>query len=196
MSELGIQNDPRFQKAVATLESGNCAGALFLFRSLAEDGFKFAYSRVGLINEVGGPGLSPNYDEALKWYRKSYFETADLNARIGLGRMYYLGTGVQIDYSEALKYLTEAMPNHISNVYYMLGMMYFRGNGVLKNPQKARAMFMRGAAKGSLPSLALVGLMDRHLGRSLRGRCLQYRTAIRAFGIAIRNPNDERLTTV
>src|SRR5712675_2252290 len=109
MSERGIQDDPRFQKAVATLASGNLASALFLFRSLAEDGFKFAYSRVGLINEVGGDGLSPNYDEALKWYRKSYFETADLNARIGLARMYYLGRGVQIDYSEALKYLIEAL---------------------------------------------------------------------------------------
>jgi TPR repeat protein len=195
MSELSIGDDPRFQKAISTLEAGDWAGALFLFRSLAEDGFKFAYSRVAMIYEVGGDGVSLNYDEALKWYRKSYFETKDLNARIGLGRMYCLGRGVQPDYAEAFKYLSEAMPSHISNVYYLLGWMYFRGNGVPKDLRKARSMFMRAAAKGSLPSLAFVGLMDRHLGRPLRGRCLQYRTAIRVFAIAVRNPNDERLNT-
>ena len=50
-----------------------------------------------------GLGVSRDYNEAVKWYRKSA-EQGDADSQCNLGHMYAQGLGVQKDYYEAEKW--------------------------------------------------------------------------------------------
>ena len=54
-----------------------------------------------------GKGVSQDYSEAVKWYRKSA-EQGNAYAQNNLGWMYSKGYGVSQDYSEAVKWYRKA----------------------------------------------------------------------------------------
>ena len=54
-----------------------------------------------------GNGVSQDYSEAVKWYRKAA-EQGDAEAQNNLGQMYRNGYGVSKDYSEAIKWYRKA----------------------------------------------------------------------------------------
>lgn len=55
-----------------------------------------------------GKGISQDYSEAYKWYRKSA-EQGDAGGQCSLGLCYKEGHGVAIDYEEACKWLDKAI---------------------------------------------------------------------------------------
>ena len=59
---------------------------------------------VRCIGMVGG--VAQDYNEAVKWYRKSA-EQGTAAAQSNLGRMYDEGLGVVQDYTEAVKWVSE-----------------------------------------------------------------------------------------
>ena len=54
-----------------------------------------------------GYGVSKDYSEAVKWYRKAA-EQGDAEAQNNLGQMYRNGYGVSKDYSEAVKWFRKS----------------------------------------------------------------------------------------
>ncbi len=54
-----------------------------------------------------GRGVSQDYPEAVKWYRKAA-EQGNANGQNNLGLMYYHGTGVAKDMVEARKWFEKA----------------------------------------------------------------------------------------
>ena len=69
---------------------------------LAESGDVEAQFNLGDMY-LNGWGVSQNYTEAAKWYRKAA-EQGFAGAQVNLGYMYNNGQGVAQDYSEAVKW--------------------------------------------------------------------------------------------
>ena len=72
----------------------------------AEQGNSSAQNSLGYRYQYG-QGVSQNYVEAVKWYRKAA-EQGNSIAQDNLGNMYYNGKGVSQDYVEAVKWYRKA----------------------------------------------------------------------------------------
>jgi TPR repeat protein len=73
-----------------------------------------------------------HFVEASKWYQKAA-EQGERRAQNQLGQMYFLGQGVQQDYSEAAKWFEKAASQGHDLAKLMLGQLYLEGNGVRKD---------------------------------------------------------------
>jgi len=79
---------------------------LSVLKAQAEKGDVEAQSDLGLMYAIG-QGVSQDYTEALKWYRKAA-EQGDALALYNLGVMYHEGHGVPQDDAEADKWFRKA----------------------------------------------------------------------------------------
>jgi len=77
-----------------------------------------------------GQGVTQNYLEAAKWYRKGA-EQGDAAAQFSLGSMYNEGKGVSQDYSEAIKWYRKAAEQGNAAAQFSLGSMYETGQGIV-----------------------------------------------------------------
>ena len=73
-----------------------------------------------------GRGVTQDYAEAAKWYRKAA-EQGDTDAQYNLGVMYDNGRGVTQDYAEAAKWYRKGAEQGYADAQYNLGMMYETG---------------------------------------------------------------------
>ena len=55
-----------------------------------------------------GEGVTENYSQALKWFRKAA-DKGNAEAQDSIGTMYYEGKGVTENYSRALKWLRKPL---------------------------------------------------------------------------------------
>jgi TPR repeat protein len=72
----------------------------------AEQGEAIAQFNLGYIYEKGY-GITQDYTEALKWYRKSA-EQGDASAQFSLGYMYEKGRGVPASHKKAIEWYRKA----------------------------------------------------------------------------------------
>jgi len=79
-----------------------CAADFRELRVLAEDGNAIAQVVLG-ANYYEGRGVTQDYKESAKWYRKSA-EQGNARAQGNLGQMYRQGQGVTKDDKEAVKW--------------------------------------------------------------------------------------------
>jgi TPR repeat protein len=77
------------------------------YRAAAEGGDKVAQFSLACCYAGGTKGLSQNYEEAVKWYRKSADQGYD-KAQNNLGHCYEQGHGVPQNYAEAKKWYQKA----------------------------------------------------------------------------------------
>jgi hypothetical protein len=77
------------------------------YRAAAEEGDKVAQFGLACCYAGGTKGLSQNYEEAVKWYRKSADQGYD-KAQNNLGHCYEQGHGVPQNYAEAKKWYKKA----------------------------------------------------------------------------------------
>ena len=94
-----------------------------------------------------GLGVSQDYAEALRWYRKAA-DQGDADAEYNLGTMYRLGTGVSQDYVEAVKWYRMASNQDNANGQYGLGYMYYNGEGVQQDFALAARLYSQAADQG------------------------------------------------
>ncbi|MCP4107439.1 MAG: sel1 repeat family protein [Desulfobacteraceae bacterium] len=130
-------DDPRWNEASEEYNAGNWAEALFLLKSMADDGNKATYSRIARICEYGyngryGPdnGVKQDFSEALRWYRKAWHESADVSGAVGLARMYFEGKGVEKDTERAFNYLFQVKKYHISAFFICQFTLSFNKNKI------------------------------------------------------------------
>ena len=105
-----------------------------------------------------GRGVSQDYSEAVKWFRKS----ADLgNARgyAWLGVMYGTGRGVSGDFKEALKWIRKSAGQGDAFGEHLLGIMYRDGIGVSRDSSEALEWFRKSAGHGDAPGQYDLGRM-------------------------------------
>jgi len=194
MEEPREIDDPRWERAHEAIQANDYAGALFLFKAMAKDGIKDAYTKIGYTYSLGGYGVDKNHGEAIKWLRKAYYEVDDAWAAIGLGRSYYYGQGVKKDYADARKYFYEAARIiNIDIANLMLGRIYHDGLGVEKDLAKAYYFYRRAAAKGNLVALFKLGWVIHEKGEIAKGACVRYRAAREISKVKRKNPKDSRL---
>ena len=87
-----------------------------------------------------------NYREAIKWYKKAV-QTGNRNTRV----YSYLGLcyGELENYTEAIKWFKKDANNGDTEAMYVVGGMYYHGQGVSKNYSEAVRWFRKAARSGS-----------------------------------------------
>ena len=113
----------------------------------AENGNAKAQYDLG-VRYYNGGGVSQNYAEAIKWYRKAA-EQGYAMAQNKLGIMYEKGRGVPQDYLEAVKWYRKAAEQGDMNAQYNLGYMYEYGKGVTPDKAEAKKWYQNVAKQGS-----------------------------------------------
>lgn len=114
------------------------------------DGAEFAKERIGYLYE-NGLGVSINFIEAMKWYRKA---TRFMLHQYNLGIKYFQGVIVSQNYKEAFKWFEKSAgdpPDYwagYDSSIYMLGYMYEFGYGTRKDKSKAIQLYRVAAQKG------------------------------------------------
>jgi len=70
------------------------------------------------------------------------------SAQALLGRAYYEGVGVPLNYATALMWLNKAVAQGNADAMFFLGLMYEHGRGVVQDIPRAQDLFDRAAEKG------------------------------------------------
>jgi len=120
---------------------GNNNGSLL---EKANGGDVNAQFSLGWAYDVGEGDFKQSNDEAIKWYYLAAKQD-HMEAQFLLGKMYYLGRGVQQDYSESIKWQQLAAQQGHGNAQFNVGLMYDRGQGVPENDVEAEKWYLKAA---------------------------------------------------
>lgn len=153
MSQEGNDLDALTAQAELAIGEGDIPKLIVFYQCMEQLGAWQASARIGELYETGfGNGahtFEKNLDEAVKWYRKSVFESDDPVAHLGLGRIYYEGSStVKKDILKAQTHLRKAYENNLPQAGIYLGAMSMFGVGVEKNLADAERFFLVAAAGG------------------------------------------------
>lgn len=129
----------KFDRGLASYESGDFEKAFRVFHLFAERGFAVAQYNLGVMYDRG-EGTKQNYREAMYWYRHAGNQ-GYTSAQYNLGVIYTLGDGVPQNYREAVKWFTNAGMGGHTSAQYNLGVMYRNGEGVVKDEAEAFTWF-------------------------------------------------------
>ena len=89
-----------------------------------------------------------NYEEAVKWYRKSA-DQGDASAQNKLGECYYYGHGVSQSYVNAIKWYQKSANQGYASAQYNLGVCYYNGYGVSQSYVDAVKWYRKSANQGN-----------------------------------------------
>jgi hypothetical protein len=106
-------------------------------------------------------GVSQNYAEAVKWFRKSA-DQGHVVSQHNLASMYAHGEGVPKDYSEAVKWYRKAADQGLSVSQYALGIRYYLGQGVSQDYTEAIKWFKKAADQENSDAQLYLGHMYNH----------------------------------
>jgi TPR repeat protein len=121
----------------------------------AEQGDAEAEAKLGTAY-VRGLGVPQDYNEALKWYRRSA-EQGSAHGEAGLGVAYYYGYGVKPDYAESMRSYRKAAEQGDAAGEAGLGYLYQHGIGVTQDYAEALRWYRKAANQGQK-------LAERELG--------------------------------
>lgn len=186
--------DDRWRRAMAAWESGDLDSALFLYRSLVEDGERYAMVEVGRIYEVGGNGVGQNLDEAAKWYRRAVYEVDDPKAHLSLARLQFNKALAEDSSWEAFeKHGRAALAKGESEAALLLGIALDDGRFGSRDIEKAKAYYRLAAEAGYLFARRRLEALKLYSGEVLSGLLGLLRVTREIFSVATENPNDRRL---
>lgn len=192
MSETHV--DPRWAEAIASYESGEKARALAIYKKLAADGECYALVEIGNLYENGGGGVTADYNEAAKWYRKAIFEIDDVDAHLRLAKM-CLGHRLIVDDLEGVvvKHASAAGEKGAAIGWLLLGFAYESGSFGVKNMDKARKYYQAATEQGLIAAKHGLARLAFSSGHLLTGIGLSLSARWDTFFIARRNLSDKRL---
>lgn len=186
-------HDCRWLEAVDTFQRGDRAGALFLFKRLANEGCAPALIEVGNIYELGGGGVHQDYLKAKEWYLHAVEVIDDVNAHLALGRL-YLNTGASKSDFHNAHYHFKLLIDHNNHMgaLYGIGLVYELGLGVDKNYSKAEDNYGRAIEQGHI--LAMKHLAKLRLKKyPVSSFALWMKASIKILKVGYENPYDPRL---
>ena len=109
----------------------------------ANEGLAKAQERLGWYYDSLLPHSEKNTISAKKWYQaaantyRKQAELGDTAAQRAIGRLYYEGKGVPLDYSEAMRWYKEAEKNDYVGSQKLIAILYRDGLGVEKDTVEA-----------------------------------------------------------
>lgn len=117
--------------------------AIRLYGEAAQQGHAKAQSSYGYFLEENNP------KEAVKWYKASA-ENGYSTGMSNYARCLYYGIGCEKKYDEAYKWLIKAAESDDKNdgAQYMLGILYFNGDGVEKDLVRSAQWYRKAAENG------------------------------------------------
>ena len=127
-------------------------------RAKAEKGDAAAQFVLGLKYTIGD-GVTKDYAEAVKWFRKGA-EQGHADAQNMLGSCYYFGSnrdGVAPNYAEAVKWYRKAADQGDARSQSDLGSCYYNGNGVAQDYAEAVKWFRKAAEQGDAAAQGILG---------------------------------------
>ena len=104
-----------------------------------------------------GNGVTQDYAEAVKWWRKAAAQ-GYANAQHNLGYCYESGNGVTKDFAEAVKWYRKAAEQGYARAQCNLGACYYNGEGVTKDYAEAVKWYRKAAEKGNARAQFNLGL--------------------------------------
>ena len=186
--------DRKWHEAVQLFEKGDMAGALFLFKSIANEGEKAAYSEIANIYQLGGEGVPQDFKQAHDWHKKAIDEADDVLGYIGLSRLYYYGAGVEQDYNKAFWYLSQTSENEKPITHLLLGKMYHLGHGTEKDVLKAEKYYKKAAESNYAFAYKFLSILEqekRHTIKSISYKIKSFLTGL--FILLTSGRDDHRL---
>lgn len=129
---------------------------LRILKNDVEGGNVYAMNLLGDEYYSGNIAGEPDYEEAVKWYKKA--SDAGVAAAIyNLGNCYYLGAGVERDYAEAVKRFRRASELGYLFATSSLGDCYYFGNGVEQDYSEAVRLYRQAADENLAEAMNSLG---------------------------------------
>lgn len=147
-SNRTVQNDGSGRLVLASF---------FSLKEKAEQGDAKAQNELATMY-YKGDGVSQDYSEALKWYRKAAEQDYAI-AQYYIGLMYGNGLGVPQNVSEAVKWYTKSAEQGNDRAQNELGRFYNYGRGVPRNYSEALKWYKKSAEQGNAHAINNIGAM-------------------------------------
>ena len=147
-----------FGDAVAALDRGDYARALWQFRELAEQGNGEAENFLGLMYS-NGHGVPCDKEEASRWFRVAA-DRGQATAQHNLGLIYELGLGVLPNDRDAFLWYLKAASNDHVGAQVRVSRMFAAGQGCTKDLEKAASYARRAAEMGNEEAKSLVAAFN------------------------------------
>ncbi|MBR4824785.1 MAG: sel1 repeat family protein [Spirochaetaceae bacterium] len=158
------QGNPDFQSQLGRIyhcvvTEPDFAKAFEWYKKAAEQGDSCAQSDLGDMYYYG-EYVEQNYAEAAKWYKKSY----DLDAKFRLGNIYHM----EQNYVKSLEWYGKTIKlgddlglfhSVNDNAKFMVGIMYYSGEGIEQNYEKAFRLLKDAAEQGVYDAYPIIGDM-------------------------------------
>ncbi len=152
-----LRQEMLFQEGLQARWRENFAGALNIFRQLADQGHGDAMARVGLMH-LKGYGVEESAEQARDWYVKAV-EHGSGEGLARLGVLYQTGRGVKKDLNRAFLLMKQAADQGHPRGKARLGFMYLNGIGTGKDEGRALDLFRESAAEGDAMGMVRLGFM-------------------------------------
>lgn len=173
-------------------ERGDRIEALRIAKALAATCDPLAPVEIAALYEVGGGGVLPDFVAALQWYMRAA-DLGDAKANLALGRLYYLGTGVEIDHPRAFEFFSKSARANERGAFFALGIMSEFGKGTELNPSAAIDYYRRAVALGHVLARKHLGAMLMRSGKIAAGSTDFVIACAQLICISLRNTEDPRL---
>ena len=192
--EIEDSKERRWKLGDEALDSGDAAGAMFIFKSLANEGESDAMLYVASMYDIGKGGIEQDYGQARIWYERALLVGAeDEIASLRLGCIYHGGLGVNVDYKKAFKYFSAIKYGDQPAARFMLGCMYQKGHGVDRNIEKASSFFNEAMKEGHLLAASSLSKIMMKNNQFFDGLSLFLKTLKATYKVAIKDENDWRI---
>lgn len=144
-------NKPRaFDIGVALYDANDFAGAYAIWLPLAQRDDLAAQRNVAHLLRHG-KGTPQNLPRALYFYERAS-EGGLVPASVNAGVMHLRGEGTGVDPETALRFLAVGVKSKHPVALYEVALMLAQGNGITKNPKKARDYLALSARAGYAPA--------------------------------------------
>src|ERR1039458_744829 len=95
-----------------------------------------------------GLGVSVNYAEAMRWFRRAAGE-GDYTSANAVGVLYQQGLGVSVDYAESMRWYLKAAEAGYDTAMYNIGVLWEGGLGTTQNRDQAITWYRKASAIGN-----------------------------------------------
>jgi TPR repeat protein len=143
--------------ATALYRAGDEAGAVPLFKELAEAGSAPAMTWVGYVY-LEDRGVAVDTSAALAWFLKAA-EAGDGEAMGWIGYIYSNGYGVPVDFQLSREWYFKGAQAGDAYAMRQLGQLYFDGNGVDVDRATAHQWFVKASEAGDASAMSWLGYM-------------------------------------
>ncbi|WP_394132396.1 tetratricopeptide repeat protein [Shewanella maritima] len=144
--------------------------AIYLYKRMAKNGVVEALVEIGRLYEMPtSETIEQNFVQAVIYYKKAIALNDDMYAYTALGRLYFFGVGVEVDYAQSKQLYLKAANKGGLVATLMLARIYRYGYGVQPDIAKAKELYEKSIKLGSYVALKESGGFDISCGDFIKG---------------------------